>query len=64
MNDTEARYLERIERERDFYRAQRDELLLAAKSVVARWDSPQWKDEKPTAEYIRRLRNAIEKAGG
>lgn len=34
----------------------------AAKAVVARWDSPKWKDEKPTAEYIGRLRAALEMA--
>ncbi|MBI5917824.1 MAG: hypothetical protein HY849_00395 [Nitrosomonadales bacterium] len=43
---------------------QRDELLAAAKSVVARWDTPLWKDVPATAEYIGQLRQAIAKAEG
>mgnify|MGYP001229029853 CR=1 FL=1 len=34
------------------------ELLAAADAVVARWDSPKWKDEAPTVDYIARLRRA------
>lgn len=37
------------------------ELLLAAKAVVERWDSPLWKDQSTTAEYIDALRKAIDK---
>ncbi len=36
-------------------------LLLAAKAVVARWDTPLWKNEPHTGEYIYALRRAIEK---
>jgi len=32
----------------------------AAKAVVARWDSPAWKNEKPTAAFINELRRALE----
>ena len=35
------------------------ELIDAAQAVVDRWDSPKWKDEAPTAEYIARLRQAL-----
>lgn len=37
-----------------------DALLAAARAVVQRWDSPKWKDEPHTAEYIDSLRAAIE----
>lgn len=38
------------------------ELLSAAIAVVERWDSPTWKDQPHTAEYINALRAAIAKA--
>lgn len=37
-------------------------LIEAAKEVVSRWDTPSWKDVPATAEYINRLRAAIEEA--
>ena len=37
-------------------------LLAAAQSVVDRWDSPAWKDQRPTADAIDALRKAIAKA--
>jgi len=37
-------------------------LIDAAKAVVARWDSPDWKDANHTADYISALRKAIEEA--
>ena len=37
-------------------------LIDAAKAVVARWDSPLWKDLPATAGYIAALRQAIEQA--
>lgn len=41
------------------------ELLEAAEAVVARWDTPLWKDAQPTAVFIGRLRAAIaEQKGG
>ena len=40
------------------------ELLEAAKAVVARWDTPNWKDAEPTAAVIGRLRAVISKCGG
>lgn len=42
-------------------RRQRDELLAAAKTVVARWDTPLWKDVPATATFINELRAAIAK---
>lgn len=38
------------------------ELLAAAIAVVDRWDSPLWKDQPATGEYIARIRKAIAKA--
>lgn len=35
------------------------ELIDAAQAVVDRWDSPKWKDEAPTADFINRLRLAL-----
>ena len=43
--------------------ASQRELLDAAKAVVARWDTPSWKDVGPTADYINRLRNAVDTYG-
>lgn len=40
------------------------DLLEAAAAVVARWDTPNWKDAAPTGEVIGRLRAAIAKARG
>ena len=37
-----------------------NELVEAAQAVVDRWDSPNWKDEAPTAEFIGRLRKAVD----
>ena len=37
------------------------ELLEAAKAVVTRWDTPNWKDAEPTAAVIGRLRASISK---
>jgi len=34
-------------------------LLAAAKAVVARWETPLWKDVEPTAAFINRLRDEI-----
>lgn len=35
------------------------ELIAAARAVVARWHTPKWKDEAPTAEFIQRLERAL-----
>lgn len=40
------------------------DLLEAARAVVARWDSPNWKDQPHTVEFIAKLRVAIAKATG
>lgn len=40
------------------------DLRAAAQAVVDRWDSPQWKDEPHTAEFINRLRRALEAPAG
>lgn len=37
-------------------------LLEASKALVARWDTPLWKDVPSTAEYINELRTAISEA--
>lgn len=37
-------------------------LIEAAEAVIARWYSPKWKDEKPTSEFIQRLRVALDAA--
>jgi hypothetical protein len=39
-----------------------NELVAKAKAVIARWDSPDWKDGTHTADYIHDLRNAVEGA--
>ena len=36
-----------------------DPIIEAAKAVIAQWDTPNWKLERPTAELIERLRAAI-----
>jgi hypothetical protein len=36
-------------------------LRAAAQAVVDRWETPFWKDAEPTAAFIYRLRDALEK---
>lgn len=36
-----------------------NELIAAAQAVVDRWDSPKWKDQAHTGEFIDRLRKAL-----
>ena len=36
------------------------ELIAAAEAVIARWESPSWKDAQMTGTYIYALRNAVE----
>lgn len=43
---------------------QRDQLLAAGRAVVDRWNSPLWKDQPHTAEFIAKLNDAIKQAGG
>ena len=52
-----ADFARKLERERD-------QLLEAAKAVVARWDMPSWKDTEPTAVVIYKLRDAIHAVTG
>lgn len=40
------------------------DLLEAAEAIVARWDSPLWKDQPHTGTFIDQLRAAIAKAKG
>lgn len=40
------------------------ELLEASEAIVARWDSPLWKDQPHTGTFIDQLRAAIAKAKG
>ncbi len=37
------------------------ELIDAAEAVIARWETPLWKDVEPTATVIYRLRDAVQK---
>lgn len=53
----------RVGGELSFNRA-RGELRAAAAAVVARWDSPKWKDEAHTGVFIDRLREALEASAG
>ena len=48
----------------DLLESLRDELLEAAKAVVTRWDTPNWKDAEPTAAVIGRLRAILQKIEG
>ena len=48
----------------DQLEAQNAELLEASEAIVARWDSPLWKDQPHTGVFIDRLRAAIAKAKG
>lgn len=41
--------------------AERDEMVEAAKDVLARWDSPQWKWDESSAALMARLRAAVAK---
>ena len=54
------RWYERL----DSLERERDQLLEAAKAVVARWETPSWKDTEPTAVVINKLRNVISKVTG
>ena len=38
-----------------------ERLRTAAQAVIDRWDTPHWKDVPATAEYVGRLRAALEK---
>lgn len=55
MSKEDETYVRQLER-------QRDELLAAGKALVERWDSPLWKDQPHTGEFIARLRDAVAKA--
>ena len=35
-------------------------LQKAAQALIDRWNAPSWKDQPHTAEYIERLRAALE----
>lgn len=39
------------------------DLEAKAKAVIARWDSPQWKELVPTADYINELRKVVNQPG-
>lgn len=39
----------------------RDVLIQAAKAIIERWDSPFWKDQPATAEFINTMRYAVER---
>ena len=35
------------------------ELVQAANDVIARWDTPSWKDSEPTAHVVNTMRKAL-----
>ena len=37
-----------------------NDLIKAARAVIDRWDSPNWKDQAHTGEYIHALRKAVQ----
>lgn len=37
------------------------DLIIAAQSVIERWETPLWKDTEPTASAIYRLRDVVNK---
>ena len=41
---------------------ERDKLKKAAQAVVDRWDSPNWKDQPHTGNYISDLREALKES--
>lgn len=45
--------------ENDMLRGTLVGLIEAAQAVIARWDSPKWKDQPHTAEVICRLRDVV-----
>ena len=59
--DTLAARAKELELALDSAMAQRDELLAAAKAVIARWDTPLWKDAEPTAKHINAMRKVVTK---
>jgi chromosome segregation ATPase len=56
---TERGKLEKADAENDRLQARVAELESAARAVVARWDTPLWKDVGPTADVIDALRRAL-----
>jgi hypothetical protein len=62
--DELASYLKIAEREAEKLEAHQEALIAAAEAVIARWETPLWKDAEPTAEVIYRLRDAVERIKG
>jgi hypothetical protein len=52
-------YLNQLERDLAEARAQAERLADAAGAVIARWDTPKWKDAEPTAKVISRMRKEL-----
>jgi hypothetical protein len=44
--------------------AQYEGLLKAGRAVVERWETPSWKDAKPTAGFIYTMRDELDKLEG
>lgn len=42
-------------------RAEKSELIAAAEAVIARWETPKWKEAGPTAEAVYKLRDVVER---
>jgi len=62
--DELASYLKIAKREAEKLEAHQEALIAAAEAVIARWETPLWKDAEPTAEVIYRLRDAVERIKG
>jgi predicted metal-dependent TIM-barrel fold hydrolase len=57
---TELMSADEIER----LRSQLKEMAEALQTIIARWDTPVWKDVEPTAEVINRARTALSRYRG
>ena len=55
---------EGLKRDNARLKAQAEKLDQALAEIIARWDSPKWKDVEPTAEVINRARAALENYRG
>lgn len=52
--------LEKLTAERDHLRFANAAIVKAAINVIDRWESPLWKDQPATAQFIHALRKSIE----
>jgi predicted ATP-binding protein involved in virulence len=59
-----TQHARKLEIERNELRAGLRTMISAATDVVERWETPLWKDAKPTATFIHALRDAVDKVKG